>query len=137
LVFARLVKLNDLHIEGSSLGGVLSHSRQAGCHPQRAMQNKHDRQYVPGHPETGKTNRCKMLAHIRSSGPPLAICNQDVKAVGHATRFERKADDFGQASLSRSFWWIPSNPPLLKTTTTSPDFASGLSFSMMSSAVGS
>ena len=61
LVFARLVKVNNLPIEGISLGGVLRLSRQAGCHPQRAMQNKHDCQCVPGQPET------KNLALLQSN----------------------------------------------------------------------
>ena len=63
LVFARLVKVNNLPIEGLSLGGVLRLSRRTGCHPQRAMQNKQDCQCVSGHPETEKKPRCRMLAH--------------------------------------------------------------------------
>jgi hypothetical protein len=50
LVFARLVKLNNPPIEGISIRGVLPLSRQAECYPQHAMQNKHDCQFVPGHP---------------------------------------------------------------------------------------
>ena len=63
LVFARLVQLNNLLTEGFSLEDVRRPSCQAGCHPQHAMQKKHDRQRAPGHPEMGKTNPSRMLAH--------------------------------------------------------------------------
>ncbi len=62
LVFTRVVKLNNLLIEGISLRDFFRLSRQAGCHPQRAMQNKEDCQRVPRHPETGQTIPRGMLA---------------------------------------------------------------------------
>ena len=37
LVFSRVVKVNNLPIEGIGLRGVLRLSRQAGYHPKRAM----------------------------------------------------------------------------------------------------
>jgi len=63
LVFARPVKVNNLFIEGISLGSILRLTCQAECNRQDAKQNKQELQRVPVHAVTANANPCTMPGH--------------------------------------------------------------------------